>query len=205
MEQPASPPPAEGNVDTFGVVASTICAIHCAICGLLPFLFVGLGLGFLLSHEVEWALTLGAIAFATVALFQGWRQHHSLLPVGFFLMGIVGLLTSRGIEMTSGHHHDEHHHSDKHADEHDEHHDEHNEHHDEHDHENATHTEEKAVASHNEEEHGDVHHHDDESAHSLGGVIGLSGGFLLVFGHIFNIRANRQCREKCCDDPVSET
>ena len=200
MEPSAQNPVPEGNTDKFGIVASTICAIHCLVCALLPFAFVGLGLGFLMSHEVEWALTMGAIAFGTVALFQGWRVHRSLLPAGFLIAGIIGLLTSRVIEMNSGHH-----------DHHDEHHTEHHdEHHDEHQHEKSTHTEEKSVNamqnhdSHGEDNHNDEHSHAEEegSAHSLGGLIGLFGGLLLVFGHVFNIRASRQCRKECCDEPV---
>ena len=213
MEPAAAKPLSEGNVDKIGVIASTICAIHCAVCALLPFAFVGLGLGFLMSPEIEWALTLGAVAFATVALIQGWRIHRSLFPTGFLILGIIGLMTSRGIEMTSGHHdhHDEHHHSEHH----DEHHhiENHSENHSENHHEKSAHAEEKAVAalhastSHHEEHHKDDDHHAEEgdSAHTLGGLIGLLGGFILVLGHIFNIRVSQRCREECCEEPIPNT
>ena len=37
------------KVDRFGMVASSLCAIHCAICSLAPAIFGAIGLGFLLS------------------------------------------------------------------------------------------------------------------------------------------------------------
>ena len=54
--------------DRLGATVSSLCAIHCAVCALLPAAFGVLGLGFLLGHEAEWALTLTAIAFGSGAL-----------------------------------------------------------------------------------------------------------------------------------------
>ena len=63
--------------DRVGSLASSICAIHCAICGLLPVAFTTLGLGFLLGHEAEWILSITAIVLGLGALGLGWRQHRS--------------------------------------------------------------------------------------------------------------------------------
>ena len=65
----------KGWPDYFGSFASTVCAVHCAICGFLPALFGILGLGFLVSSEVEWMFVIVAIMFALLALILGWRQH----------------------------------------------------------------------------------------------------------------------------------
>ena len=57
-----------------------------------------LGLGFLLNQQAEWGLSLIAIAFASGALLQGWRLHRSPIVMGLMSIGIVSLLTSRGLE-----------------------------------------------------------------------------------------------------------
>ena len=100
------------KLDRAGAVASTLCAIHCAICALLPAAFGALGLGFLLGHEVELLLTGIAMVFALVALVIGFRSHGSVRVAVLLALGIVGLLASRGLEMGSdhhGHHGEEHH------------------------------------------------------------------------------------------------
>ena len=166
------------HIDRFGAVASTLCALHCAVCALLPAAFGALGLGMLLSQEVEWGFTIVAVSFALVALILVVRQKRSYLITGLLGLGIIGLLTSRGLEMGSDHHHhgDEHHteeHHDAHEDgHHDEHEDGHTKHKDEH------HDE------HDGEEHSDI-------THSAGAFIGVLGGILLLFGHLFNIRSMR--------------
>ena len=102
------------RLDRFGAVASSLCALHCALCAFLPIVFSAVGLGFLIGHEAEWVLTMVAIAFAGGALFWGWAQHRSVYVAGLLTLGIVGLLASRGLEMGSGHHD---HHGSHHAEE----------------------------------------------------------------------------------------
>ena len=184
------------NVDRFGAIASSLCALHCALCALLPAVFAALGLGFLLSHQAEWFLTLVAVLFGVLALSLAWRTHRSTKVLGLLCLGIVGLLASRGIEM--GAHHDDHHgesahtevaHADEHhaekgaeqAEKHAE--DDHGDGHDEHGH----------------DEHGQDEHGDDEALHSLGAGVGVFSGFLLFLGHLLNIRTARRRREDCCD------
>ena len=41
-------------IDRIGVVASTLCALHCALCALLPAILGALGLGVLLDQRAEW-------------------------------------------------------------------------------------------------------------------------------------------------------
>ncbi len=174
------------RVDRLGAMASGLCAVHCALCALLPAVFGVLGVGFLLGHEAEWVFTLVAVAFATGALVLGWRRHRSFWVVGLLAMGIVGLLVSRGLEMGSGHHHEPHH--------------------DSHRAETEVSVLHKSDAVHQPEEHhthrADKHTdshtaHEEETTHVAGAAVGVLAGLLLLFGHVFNIRATRQCREEC--------
>ena len=103
------------RVDQAGAVASTLCAIHCAICALLPAAFGALGLGMLLSQTAEWAFTLVAVSIAAGALVLSWRQYRSIAVAGLLSLGIVGLLASRVLEMGSDHHHHGEHHADHHG------------------------------------------------------------------------------------------
>ena len=170
------------RIDRLGAVASSLCALHCVLCSVLPVTLGALGLGFLLSHRVEWLLVLCAIGFASVALRLGWQKHRSLVVAGLFGIGIFGLMTSRGVEMNSdhqGHHdvaHDEgEHHSDSKEEEH------------------QAHGEDTDVP------HQDAHstaHHEEDSFHSIGAFIGILGGVFLLLGHILNIKLTRKTEQE---------
>jgi hypothetical protein len=168
--------------DCFGAVASSLCAVHCAVCGLLPVAFAALGVGFLLSHEAEWLLTLVAVLFGCVALSFTWRTHRSLRVTGLLVVGVVGLLASRGLEMGAGH--DDHHGGDHHTQV---------EKQDEHHSETAGHT---PVDEHHHAE-AEVQHED--GLHALGAGVGVFSGLLLFLGHLLNIRTARRCRDECCE------
>lgn len=201
------------RIDQAGAVASTLCAIHCAICALLPAALGALGLGMLLSQTAEWAFTLVAVSIAAGALVLSWRQYRSVVVAGLLSLGIVGLLASRVIEMGSDHHHGEHH-ADHHGEEHhdevahaeDGHHDstaeKHEDHHDKgHDekhvadrHEHEDHLSEKHgdhKEDHHDDHEGEENGHDDDN-HTLGASVGIVGGILLLFGHIINIGTSRK-------------
>ena len=202
------------RVDQAGAVASTLCAIHCAICALLPAAFGALGLGMLLSQTAEWAFTLVAVAIAAGALVLSWRQHRSLAVAGLLSLGIVGLLASRVLEMGSDHHHhgdhhgeehhnevshaeDAHHDSKHHADKHEDHHDER---HVADGHEHEDHSSEKHHDNLEEDHHGDHEGEEDghsDDNHTLGASVGIVGGMLLLFGHILNIGTGRKRKETC--------
>ncbi len=215
------------NLDKVGAVASTLCAIHCAVCALLPAAFGALGVGFLLGQEAEWIFTLIAVAFAGAALFFGWRKHRSNAVMAVLVLGIVGLLASRVIEGAGGH---DHHHHGAHGEEgHGAHHGEGDGHHGEgeekhHGEGEKGHAEGKEHHGEGEkhhgkgdkhhdeghEKHGRVHrntddgesadgHGDGELTHMAGAGVGIVGGLLLLTGHIMNLRAlRRRKEEECC-------
>lgn len=95
---------ADDLADRAGAVASTLCAIHCAISALLPVVFTMLGLGFLLNHAAEWVLTAIAAAFAAIALALAVRNNRPSYIPALLALGIVGLLASRVLEASEGDH-----------------------------------------------------------------------------------------------------
>ena len=194
-----------GRLDRFGAVASSLCAVHCALCAFLPAAFAALGLGALLSQEAEWGFTIIAILFAGGALVAGWRVHRSSLVVALLSIGIVGLLASRVIEMGGEHHHHDgaeqpHADGDHHSDE--EHGDGESE---------ESHSKDKpddhSKQDDDDKAHADAHedgHGDGELMHLAGSAVGIFAGLLLLVGHITNLRATRQCRADCCDDETTD-
>ncbi|NVB37017.1 MerC domain-containing protein [Pseudenhygromyxa sp. WMMC2535] len=89
------------GVDRLGVLASSLCAVHCAIAALLPALLGALGGSFLLSHHSEWLFIAAAIVFAAATLVISWRRHRSRRVAALLITGVVGLLTSRALEDNS--------------------------------------------------------------------------------------------------------
>ena len=93
------------TVDRFGAFASTACAIHCAISGLIPATLGALGLGFLIGHQTEWFLAGVAIIFGLAALFASIKSHRNIIIISVLCFGIGGLLTAKLLE-GEGHHDD---------------------------------------------------------------------------------------------------
>lgn len=156
------------RVDHVGLVASGLCAAHCALSALLPVALGTLGLGALFGHEAEWVFTLVAVVFASAALVLGWRRHRSVLAASLLALGIAGLLASRGLEMRGPHHghddHDEHHHH--------------------------------AVIAHDAHSPEAAHHEPDPSVleddHLVAAAVGVAAGLLLLLGHALNLQAGRR-------------
>ena len=160
----SEPKPKGFFVDQLGTVGSFLCAVHCAIVAFLPGLLLALGLGALLQEKYEWYFTLFAIAMAGVALWMGFRKHQSKKVAAFFLLGMLGLLGSRALEMSSHHHHEG---------------------------EKAHAEETTAVAG---AHHGEEEHHDEEGfldLHLAGTLLGIGAGILILSGHLQNIKETR--------------
>ena len=164
------------GMDRAGAWASGVCAVHCAICVLAPTVFTSLGVGMFLSHEAEWVLTVMAIAFGCGALSLGWRAHRSSAVLLLIVLGMAGLVVSRGLEMGSDHH----------------------------PHHGQQHGEGKRLDEHaNKDPHGgaeDKHqdeHEEQDPTHLAGAALGVLGGLLLASGHVLNMRAIRRTRESC--------
>ena len=93
--------PKEGGIDRSGALASVLCAVHCALSAFLPWLFGAVGLSVLAGDSAEWLFTLIAIALASGGLVLGWKSGQSKKVAALFILGIVGLLASRGMEMSA--------------------------------------------------------------------------------------------------------
>ena len=182
--------------DRFGAVASSLCALHCAVCALLPTIFAVLGVGFLLTHEAEWFLNIIAILFGVFSLRLAVRTHRSRQVMVFLCVGIVGLLIGRGLEMAADHgHHEGDHDAHAQVDDHHEkgHHDDGEQAKEEPEHEDGH------VAD--EAEHADGHdeHAEGDSLHLLGAGVGVLSGLLLFSGHLLNLRTLRRRRDESSD------
>jgi len=81
------------NLDTLGISASLICAIHCAV---LPLFFTSLplfGLEVLHNKIFEYGMIAFAAGIGAYALYHGWKKHHhKTLPLILFFIGIVLLV-----------------------------------------------------------------------------------------------------------------
>ncbi len=90
--------------DRFGATGSTLCLIHCFISAFIPSILAVLGVDAVLNSQFEWGFTAVAVGFALLALWSGYQKHNSKIIVFAFVLGISGLILSRVIEETSGHH-----------------------------------------------------------------------------------------------------
>ncbi|MBS1700618.1 MAG: MerC domain-containing protein [Armatimonadetes bacterium] len=75
--------------DRLGTIASTICAIHCAITGIAVSVLSIIGFTMLQSPYLEWGFLGMALVFGCWAAWRGFAKHHSWMPVFIFLVGFV--------------------------------------------------------------------------------------------------------------------
>ena len=85
-------------LDRLGTVASSVCALHCALCALAPALLTVLGLGSLIGHGAEWGFTIVAATLAVAAAIRegcacGWHKAPAIL-----FAGVIFLVMSRFME-----------------------------------------------------------------------------------------------------------
>lgn len=100
------------KLDRAGAVASFLCAIHCALMPIVITLLPLLGLSFLASEPVEWALLAASAALGSWSLCLGFRQHRSR-RVFMILAVATALLVAGRIfhqphlhQLHAGEHHD---------------------------------------------------------------------------------------------------
>ncbi|MGN6212246.1 MerC domain-containing protein [Parafilimonas sp.] len=81
------------NLDTLGISASLVCAIHCAV---LPLFFTSLPLfGLEILHNKIFEYTMIGLAglIGSYSLYHGWKKHHhKKLPLILFLVGLSLLI-----------------------------------------------------------------------------------------------------------------
>ena len=101
--QPLSSGRRSSAVDRAGIVATTLCAVHCAIIALLPGAVALLGLTMLLDETVELGFQAAAILFAAAALAIGFRRRRSWAVLIALGAGIGGMVLSRYLEESGAH------------------------------------------------------------------------------------------------------
>jgi hypothetical protein len=81
--------------DRWGTIASTLCAVHCAITGIAVSVFSIIGFSAFQSPAIEWGFVTFALTFGCWAASRGFRIHHSWQPIAIFLVGFSLLVISR--------------------------------------------------------------------------------------------------------------
>lgn len=90
--------PTLGNriaLDRLGTIASSVCALHCALCAFAPALLALSGLGVLVSHEAEWGFTFIASILAIAAAVKGYCPCGSWKGPAMLLTGVLVLFVAR--------------------------------------------------------------------------------------------------------------
>lgn len=82
------------KLDRAGATASFLCAIHCAVMPLVVTLLPLLGLSFLASEPVEWALLAASATLGSSSLCLGFRKHRKRQV--FMVLGIALALLVAG-------------------------------------------------------------------------------------------------------------
>jgi hypothetical protein len=87
-----------GILDTFGTVASLLCAVHCAVTPMAIALLPLVGLEFLGAEATEYTLVGLSIVVGSVSLVLGYGRHHSVRTLGIFSCGLTLLFAGRVTE-----------------------------------------------------------------------------------------------------------
>ena len=84
------------KLDHLGVVASCLCAIHCALTPLTVSLIPLIGLEFLREKHTEWVLVIISIAIGSLSFIPSYvRRHRRCSPLLMFGTGLGVILTAR--------------------------------------------------------------------------------------------------------------
>jgi uncharacterized membrane protein YfcA len=84
------------KLDHLGVVASCLCAIHCALAPLTVSLIPLIGLDFLRGRQTEWVLVLISVAVGSLSFIPSYvRRHRRCSPLLIFGTGLGVILTAR--------------------------------------------------------------------------------------------------------------
>lgn len=84
--------------DSLGIVASTACAIHCAVLPLLFTSFPLLGVNIINNKYFEFGMILLALIIGIIALRHGYfKHHHSFWPTTLLVLGFVFLFAKEAL------------------------------------------------------------------------------------------------------------
>jgi hypothetical protein len=81
------------RLDSIGMTASTLCAIHCAIVPVLLTFLPLTGLGFLANPLLEWGMIVLALVLGVSSIFLSYfRTHKKALPLLLLLIGFIAII-----------------------------------------------------------------------------------------------------------------
>lgn len=84
--------------ERLGLMATTVCAVHCALTPLLVSILPVIGLGALLNPQVEWALVTLALALGAATIVPAYRHHHHrATPLLLFGVGALCLIAAHTV------------------------------------------------------------------------------------------------------------
>lgn len=82
-------------LERFGVAATTVCALHCAVTPFLVLLPLA-GLHVLADEPAEWLLISVSLALGSLNLIPDYLRHHrQLRPLAIFALGFALVLSAR--------------------------------------------------------------------------------------------------------------
>ena len=80
------------DVDKFGAIAGTLCAIHCLLSGVALGLLSTVGLGFIATGLSEVIFLTVTFSIGLFGIWFGYRRHRSWVPSLFFVAGLLMIL-----------------------------------------------------------------------------------------------------------------
>jgi hypothetical protein len=84
------------RLDSAGMLASTLCAIHCAAMPLLIGALTVAGVGWLGSEGLEWGILGGSLSVGLLALVPSYRRvHRRSSCLWLFWLGILAIVAGR--------------------------------------------------------------------------------------------------------------
>ncbi len=81
------------NIDLFGLVSSSLCAVHCMAFPMLISLGVIGSIGASSSHFItEIIVIVGSVILVAFSIYKGLKSHESAVPYWFFGFGLVAIM-----------------------------------------------------------------------------------------------------------------
>jgi hypothetical protein len=92
------------NLDTIGLTASMLCAIHCAFFPVFLLALTFYGLNFVAGPLLEYSLIIVSVIIGVFTFSHGYRNHHrSWKPLAIFLSGLCIIFASHSLFHDTAH------------------------------------------------------------------------------------------------------
>ncbi|GAA4338166.1 MerC domain-containing protein [Mucilaginibacter gynuensis] len=92
------------GLDTIGMTASLLCAVHCALVPLLLTALPLLGIGFLANEWVEISMIGLSAIIGCIALITTFKRHYSYTPLITLVTGFVLIFTGHALSNAAWEH-----------------------------------------------------------------------------------------------------